>query len=68
MVSRAKSSSLRVIPALMELGLTCIGGASGIGKAMVEYFHSKGAKVVFGDLNDKNGKAIADSLGTYVRL
>jgi hypothetical protein len=40
-----------------------LGGASGIGKSMVEYFHSKGAKVVFGDLNDKNGKAVADKLG-----
>lgn len=39
------------------------GGASGIGKSIVEYFHSKGAKVVFGDLNDTNGKAIADKLG-----
>ena len=41
-----------------------LGGASGIGKAMVEYFHSKGAKVVFGDVNDTNGKAIAEKLGS----
>ena len=33
---------------------------------MVEYFHSKGAKVVFGDLNDTHGKAIAEKLGEYV--
>jgi len=32
----------------------------------VEYFHSKGAKVVFGDLNDTNGKAIAERLGEYI--
>jgi hypothetical protein len=32
---------------------------------MVEYFHSKGVKVVFGDLDDKNGNDIADKLGKY---
>ena len=41
------------------------GGASGIGKAMVEYFHSKGAKVVFGDLTDEPGKEIEQKLGEY---
>jgi len=43
--------------------LIWIGGASGIGKAMVEYFHEKGGKVVFGDLNDKSGEALAERLG-----
>ena len=32
---------------------------------MVEYFHSKGAKVVFGDLNDESGKEIEQKLGEY---
>jgi len=33
---------------------------------MVDYFHSKGAKVVFGDLNDASGKEIEKKLGEYV--
>lgn len=65
MVSKIKLSSSLVLHLLTSL---IVGGASGIGKAMVEYFHSKGAKVVFGDLNDTNGKAIADKLGEYVRV
>jgi len=32
---------------------------------MVELFHSKGAKVVFGDLNDTNGQALVQQLGEF---
>jgi NADP-dependent 3-hydroxy acid dehydrogenase YdfG len=61
MASKIKSSS-SLVQCHFVRKLT-VGGASGIGKAMVEYFHSKGAKVVFGDLNDKSGQGIADKLG-----
>ena len=40
------------------------GGASGIGKATVRLFVGEGARVVFSDIQDDKGKAIADELGS----
>jgi NAD(P)-dependent dehydrogenase (short-subunit alcohol dehydrogenase family) len=45
------------------------GGASGIGKAIVELFVKEGAKVVVSDIQDELGKKLVESLGdnaTYV--
>lgn len=39
------------------------GGASGLGKAMVERFVSEGAKVFFGDVNVKAGESVATATG-----
>ncbi|MDZ4761214.1 MAG: SDR family oxidoreductase [Alphaproteobacteria bacterium] len=40
------------------------GGASGIGKAMVERFHAEGAKaLIVADLNGAGAKAVADTVG-----
>src|SRR5438477_5150161 len=39
------------------------GGANGIGKAMVEAFHGQGAQVLFCDVDIKNGRRVARSLG-----
>jgi NAD(P)-dependent dehydrogenase (short-subunit alcohol dehydrogenase family) len=39
------------------------GGASGIGKAIVELFVKEGAKVVIADLNEDWGTKLAESLG-----
>jgi len=39
------------------------GGASGIGKAIVELFVKEGAKVVIADLNEDSGTKLANSLG-----
>jgi len=45
------------------------GGASGIGKAVVERLASEGATVVVADLNDADGpKVAADAGGRFVRL
>lgn len=39
------------------------GGASGIGRGVVERFVAEGAKVVIADVQDELGKALADDLG-----
>jgi NAD(P)-dependent dehydrogenase (short-subunit alcohol dehydrogenase family) len=45
------------------------GGASGIGKAVVERLASEGARVVVADLNDADGpKVAADAGGRFVKL
>ena len=47
------------------------GGARGMGEATVRLFHAEGAHVVFGDVLDDLGSALADELGdraTYVHL
>jgi 3alpha(or 20beta)-hydroxysteroid dehydrogenase len=39
------------------------GGARGMGKSHVRHFVSEGARVVFGDVLDDKGAAVADGLG-----
>jgi len=43
------------------------GGARGMGKSHVRHFVAEGARVVFGDVLDEKGQALADSLGDAVR-
>ena len=40
------------------------GGASGLGRATVEYFVSKGAKAVILDINDEKAAEVIDILGS----
>jgi 3alpha(or 20beta)-hydroxysteroid dehydrogenase len=40
------------------------GGARGMGESHVRRFVAEGASVVFGDVRDDEGKAVADDLGT----
>ena len=40
------------------------GGSSGIGNASVRLFIKEGAQVVFGDIQDELGKALAEELGS----
>jgi NAD(P)-dependent dehydrogenase (short-subunit alcohol dehydrogenase family) len=42
------------------------GGASGIGRGMVERFVEEGARVVVADMNPETGAAVADALGDAV--
>lgn len=42
------------------------GGASGIGRATVELFVEEGAQVVIADLNEEQGSALANDLGSTV--
>ena len=42
------------------------GGSSGIGNASVRVFVKEGARVVFGDIQDDLGKALAEELGPNV--
>ena len=42
------------------------GGASGIGRGVVELFLAEGAKVVIADINDEAGTAVAKELGDNV--
>lgn len=43
------------------------GGARGMGKAHVRHFVAEGARVVFGDVLDDKGRALAGTLGDAVR-
>ena len=44
------------------------GGASGIGKGIVELFVSEGARVVIADINEAAGQETAAQLGQAVRF
>jgi NADP-dependent 3-hydroxy acid dehydrogenase YdfG len=41
-----------------------IGGANGIGAATIRRLHTAGAKIIFGDFDEKAGSALAKELGT----
>ena len=41
-----------------------IGGASGIGEATSRLFAAEEAQVIIGDINDQQGQAVADAIGT----
>lgn len=41
------------------------GGASGLGRAMVERFTQEGASVMLGDINEAGGRAVAQETGAH---
>jgi NAD(P)-dependent dehydrogenase (short-subunit alcohol dehydrogenase family) len=50
-------------PSLAGQTVFVTGGASGIGAAFVENFHAQGCKVAFVDLQEEEGRALAERLG-----
>lgn len=54
-------------PSLTDRIVLITGGASGIGADMVRAFARNGAKVVFCDLQDDVGEALADEVGASAR-
>ena len=44
------------------------GGATLIGAEVVRSFQAAGVKVVIADINDKDGQALAERLGSNVRF
>jgi NAD(P)-dependent dehydrogenase (short-subunit alcohol dehydrogenase family) len=56
------------MPVLTDRVAVITGGASGIGRATVLRFLEEGARVVVGDYNADNGKALADEVGDAGRL
>ncbi|KXV05843.1 3-oxoacyl-ACP reductase [Caballeronia megalochromosomata] len=49
-------------PSLRDRVVFITGGASGIGRSIVEHFHDQGSKVAFVDINDKAGRQLVDEL------
>jgi NAD(P)-dependent dehydrogenase (short-subunit alcohol dehydrogenase family) len=50
-------------PSLVDRHVFISGGASGIGAALVEHFADQGSRVSFVDIDETNGKALAEALG-----
>lgn len=50
-------------PSLKDKVVFITGGASGIGRSLVEHFHDQGCKVAFVDLAEAAGRDVAQELG-----
>lgn len=55
-----------IYPSLKGRTVFITGGATGIGAAMVQAFAEQGARTGFVDMQDGEGKALADRLGDHV--
>ncbi|MBL8579109.1 MAG: SDR family oxidoreductase [Mesorhizobium sp.] len=49
-------------PSLQDKVVFVTGGASGIGRSIVEHFHDQGSRVVFIDIDEKAGRILSDEL------
>ena len=56
-------SPFATYPSLIDRHVFISGGATGIGAALVEHFARQGGRVSFVDIDEANGKALADALG-----
>ncbi|XVE75907.1 hypothetical protein DITRI_Ditri12bG0129500 [Diplodiscus trichospermus] len=63
MSSVVSSSLISTLKRLQDKVTIITGGASGIGASAACVFHENGAKVVIADIQDNQGKALADKLG-----
>ena len=50
-------------PSLRDEVVFVTGGASGIGRSLVEHFHDRSGRVVFADLSEQAGRDLAAALG-----
>ena len=50
-------------PSLRDKVVFITGGATGIGRSMVEHFHDQGSRITFVDINRDAGDALAEELG-----
>ncbi len=50
-------------PSLRDKVVFVTGGASGIGRSIVEHFHDQGSRVAFVDLSEQAGRDLAAALG-----
>lgn len=58
----SKTAQFATYPSLRGRRVLITGGATGIGRAMVEAFHAQGAKVAFIDRDEEAGRALAEAL------
>ena len=62
MVEREMMPNGARYPSLRDKVVFVTGGASGIGRSIVEHFHDQGSRVAFVDLNETAGRAVVAEL------
>lgn len=68
-MSETTTGSMRTLARYADLEGRCVfisGGASGIGRDLVEAFAAQGAQVLFVDLSEAEGQALASAVGDRV--
>ena len=61
-MSRNQSQSLAIYPDLKDKTVLISGGATGIGRSLVEAYANQGAKTAFVDIDEGQGKQLKSDL------